>query len=165
MEFQIYISPSHSTIFHIFAQNPKPMKKYFLLLIIAAIFAACNQAPKEEAKTVVEENDPNRFADLKILSYDASSINDLTTKQKELVYYLSQAALSGREITYAQNYKHNIQIKRTLEAIYTSYTGDKTTKAWKNFEIYLKRVWFANGIHHHYAEKKFLPDFSQEYFA
>ena len=140
------------------------MKKYFLLLLITAAFAACNTAPKE-AETAVEENDSNRFADLKILSYDASSINDLTTQQKELVYYLSQAALSGREITYAQNYKHNIQIKRTLEAIYTSYTGDKTTADWKNFEIYLKRVWFANGIHHHYAEKKFLPDFSQEYFV
>jgi len=95
------------------------MKKYFLLLLIAAAFAACNTAPKQ-AETAVEENDPNRFADLKILSYDASSINDLTTQQKELVYYLSQAALSGREITYAQNYKHNIQIKRTLEAIYSS---------------------------------------------
>ena len=141
------------------------MKKYFLLLLFAAAFAACNQPAKEEAKTAVEESDPNRFADLKILSYDASSINDLTTKQKELVYYLSQAALSGREITYAQNYKHNIQIKRTLEAIYKSYTGDKTTEDWKNFETYLKRVWFSNGIHHHYAEKKFLPDFSKEYFA
>jgi len=138
------------------------MKKYFSLLIIAAAFAACNTASKEAA---TEENDPNRFADLKILSYDASSINDLTTKQKELVYYLSQAALSGREITYAQNYKHNIQIKRTLEQIHHCYKGDKNTEDWKNFEIYLKRVWFANGIHHHYAEKKFLPDFSQDYFA
>jgi dipeptidyl-peptidase-3 len=140
------------------------MKKYFLLFILAAAFVACNDAPKE-ASTVTEENDPNRFADLKILSYDASSINDLTAKQKELVYYLSQAALSGREITYAQNYKHNIQIKRALEHIYNTYSGDKSTEDWNNFEIYLKRVWFANGIHHHYAEKKFLPDFSKEYFA
>lgn len=140
------------------------MKKYFLLFILAAAFTACNDAPKE-ASTETEENDPNRFADLKILSYDASSIDSLTLKQKELVYYLSQAALSGREITYAQNYKHNVQIKRTLEHIYTTYSGDKSTEDWNNFEIYLKRVWFANGIHHHYAEKKFLPDFSQEYFA
>lgn len=141
------------------------MKKYFGLLLVAAALAACNSAPKDTETVVVEENDPNRFADLKILSYDASSINDLTTQQKELVYYLSQAALSGREITYAQNYKHNIQIKRTLEEIYKTYTGDKTTEDWKKFEVYLKRVWFANGIHHHYAEKKFLPDFSKEYFA
>ncbi|MDB4174452.1 dipeptidyl peptidase 3 [Bacteroidia bacterium] len=138
------------------------MKKFLAIFCLAAALSACNQGPKEASST--EANDPNRFADLKILSYDASSINDLTTKQKELVYYLSQAALSGREITYAQNYKHNIQIKRTLEAIYTSYTGDKTTADWNDFEIYLKRVWFANGIHHHYAEKKFLPDFSKTYF-
>ena len=138
------------------------MKKFLAIFCLAAALSACNQGPKEESST--EANDPNRFADLKILSYDASSINDLTTKQKELVYYLSQAALSGREITYAQNYKHNIQIKRTLEAMYTSYTGDKTTADWNDFEIYLKRVWFANGIHHHYAEKKFLPDFSKTYF-
>lgn len=138
------------------------MKKFLAIFCLAAALSACNQGPKEASST--EANDPNRFADLKILSYDASSINDLTTKQKELVYYLSQAALSGREITYAQNYKHNIQIKRTLEAMYTSYTGDKTTADWNDFEIYLKRVWFANGIHHHYAEKKFLPDFSKTYF-
>ena len=138
------------------------MKKFLAIFCLAAALSACNQGPKEASST--EANDPNRFADLKILSYDASSINDLTTEQKELVYYLSQAALSGREITYAQNYKHNIQIKRTLEAIYTSYTGDKTTADWNDFEIYLKRVWFANGIHHHYAEKKFLPDFSKTYF-
>jgi len=78
---------------------------------------------------------------------------------------LSQAALSGREITYAQNYKHNIQIKRVLEAIFTTYSGDRNAESWKNFEVYLKRFWFSNGIHHHYAEKKFIPDFSTEYFS
>lgn len=153
------------SILYIFAlQVLNHMKKYVTLVAFAAFFAACS-TPSKEANTSVEENDPNRFADLQILSYDASSINDLTTKQKELVYYLSQAALSGREITYAQNYKHNIQIKRTLEEIYTKYEGDKTTQDWTNFEIYLKRVWFANGVHHHYAEKKLVPDFSQEYFV
>ena len=101
---------------------------------------------------------------LRILAYDASGINKLTTKQKELVYYLSQAALSGREIIYAQNYKHNLQIKRSLETIYTNYKGDKESDNWKSFEVYLKRVWFSNGIHHHYAEKKFLPDFDEAYF-
>ncbi len=143
------------------------MKKFSILLLIAlALFACNNQSnPGSGNAATAEEKDPNRFADLKILNYDASGVEDLTTKQKELVYYLSQAALSGREIIYAQNYKHNIQIKRTLEAIYNNYSGDKSTEDWDNFMVYLKRVWFSNGIHHHYAEKKFLPDFSQEYFA
>jgi dipeptidyl-peptidase-3 len=142
------------------------MKKLFLLLVIAAALVACNENPKEDnqAQVEVEEKNPNRFADLKILSYDASGINALNQQQKELVYYLSQAALSGREIIYAQNYKHNIQIKRTLEEIYLKFDGDKTTEEWDAFEVYLKRVWFANGIHHHYAEKKFEAGFSEDYF-
>ena len=106
--------------------------------------------------------DPNVFADLKVLTYDASSINELTVKQKELVYYLSQAALSGREIIYAQNYKHNILIKRTLEELYAKYEGDKGGE-WMLFDTYVKRFWFSNGIHHHYAEKKFVPEFPQEF--
>ncbi|PCJ63636.1 MAG: dihydrofolate reductase [Bacteroidetes bacterium] len=142
------------------------MKKISLLVFVALAFVACNTTPQESTSevTAAEEKDPNRFADLKILSYDASGIDDLSLKQKELVYYLSQAALSGREITYAQNYKHNIQIKRTLEEIYNNYSGDKSTEDWANFEIYLKRVWFANGIHHHYAEKKLVPNMSKTYF-
>jgi dipeptidyl-peptidase-3 len=108
--------------------------------------------------------DPNEFADLKVLSYDASSINDLTVKQKELVYYLSQAALSGREIIYAQNYKHNILIKRTLEEMYVKYKGERFDPQWHEFEVYLKRFWFSNGIHHHYAEKKFVPNFGDGFF-
>ncbi len=142
------------------------MKKLFLLLFVLPAFFACNEKPKDDHNDSVEvvEQNPNRFADLKILSYDASGINSLSKQQKELVYYLSQAALSGREIIYAQNYKHNIQIKRSLEEIYTKYDGDKSTEDWAAFEVYLKRIWFANGIHHHYAEKKFDPGFSAEYF-
>lgn len=144
------------------------MKKTFLFIVAISIIYACKSRQgisQVEVSTQMEHSiDENRFADLKILSYDASGINDLSTKQKELVYYLSQAALSGREIIYAQNYKHNIQLKRIFETIYKTYSGDKTSTDWKNFEIYLKRFWFSNGIHHHYAEKKFLPDFSQDYF-
>ena len=143
------------------------MKKYILFLFIVAALFACNQDQNDSSTTEdvqVEEKDPNRFADLKILKYDASGINDLTTKQKELVYYLAQAALSGREIIYAQNYKHNIQIKRTLEEIYKNYSGDKSDDNWDAFEVYLKRVWFSNGIHHHYAEKKLEPGFDESYF-
>src|SRR6056300_741922 len=140
------------------------MKKVFTYLVIAMSFIACTNSKSGGSAAEAEDKDPNRFADLRILNYDASGVEALTTKQKELVYYLSQAALSGREIIYAQNYKHNIQLKRIFETIYKTYSGDKTSTDWKNFEIYLKRFWFSNGIHHHYAEKKFLPDFSQDYF-
>jgi len=144
------------------------MKNKVLLILLVSVLFSCNNKSSQvqnKGDKVVSTQDSNRFADLRILTYDASGINDLTVKQKELVYYLSQAALSGREITYAQNYKHNIQIKRVLEAIFTTYSGDRNAESWKNFEVYLKRFWFSNGIHHHYAEKKFIPDFSTEYFS
>lgn len=144
------------------------MKNIVLIILALNILVACNSSTNQVENSDNNDElvvDSNRFADLRILNYDASGINDLSTKQKELVFYLSQAALSGREITYAQNYKHNIQIKRVLESIYQTYEGDKSTSDWKNFEIYLKRFWFSNGIHHHYAEKKFLPEFSQDYFS
>ena len=140
------------------------MKKVFTYLVIAMSFIACTNSKSGGSAAEAEDKDPNRFADLRILNYDASGVEALTTKQKELVYYLSQAALSGREIIYAQNYKHNIQIKRTLEEIYQNYTGEKSGDNWEAFEVYLKRVWFANGIHHHYAEKKFDPGFDEKYF-
>ena len=98
------------------------MKNLALLLLILSALTACNRDlnhDQNKNENTISVNDSNRFADLRILTYDASGINDLSVKQKELVYYLSQAALSGREITYAQNYKHNIQIKRVLETIYT----------------------------------------------
>ena len=133
------------------------MQKYLSFLWLVLILTACNSTNNSQ-QTTQEEKDPNRFADLRILTYDASGIDKLSTQQKELVYYLSQAALSGREIIYAQNYKHNIQIKRTLEEIYQKYSGEKSGEQWEAFEVYLKRIWFANGIHHHYAEKKFDQD-------
>jgi len=89
--------------------------------------------------------------------------NKLSVKQKALVYYLTQAGLSGRDIMYDQNYRYNLAIRRALERIYKRYNGDKTTKDWKNFEIYLKRIWFSNGIHHHYSNSKFKPGFSSDY--
>ena len=106
------------------------MKNLALLLLILSALTACNRDlnhDQNKNENTISVNDSNRFADLRILTYDASGINDLSVKQKELVYYLSQAALSGREITYAQNYKHNIQIKRVLEAIYDTYNGDRST--------------------------------------
>jgi dipeptidyl-peptidase-3 len=105
-----------------------------------------------------------KFADIQILRFQIPGFFDLSLKQKELAYYLYQAALSGRDIFYDQNYKYNLVIRRTLEAIINSYIGDKNSKEWENFLTYTKRIWFSNGIHHHYSTKKILPDFSTEYF-
>lgn len=142
------------------------MKKLFLVLISAVLIAACNNKPKEdkvEKETFPFYEDDNRFADLQILSYDVNGIDKLSVKQKELVYYLSQAALCGREIIYAQNNKYNLQVKRSMEEIYRKFTGDRNSDNWKHFEVYLKRIWFSNGIHHHYAQKKFMPGFEDAY--
>lgn len=106
-----------------------------------------------------------KFADLEILRYKVPGFEDLTPKQKELVYYLSQAALQGRDILYDQNGKWNLAIRRTLEAVYTQYKGDRNSKDFKALEKYLKQVWFANGIHHHYSTDKFKPEFSQNFFV
>lgn len=105
----------------------------------------------------------DRFADLEILRYQVPGFESLTLKQKQLLYHLSEAALMGRDILFDQNCRYNLPIRRTLEAIYTSYEGDRQTPDFLALETYLKRVWFANGIHHHYAEDKFQPGFSTEF--
>ncbi|MFV0468066.1 MAG: dipeptidyl-peptidase 3 family protein, partial [Dysgonomonas sp.] len=105
------------------------------------------------------------FADLQILRYKVPEFESLTLQQKEMIYYLSQAAIEGRDILFDQNGRYNLAIRRTLEAIYQNYKGDKNTDDYKSFEVYLKRVWFSNGIHHHYGEEKFLPGFSKDFFA
>lgn len=105
------------------------------------------------------------FADLRIQRYFVPGFEELTPKQKELVYYLYQASLAGRDIIYDQNYKHNLYIRRTLEAIVRTYSGDRTAPEFQQFMTYVKRVWFSNGIHHHYSNKKFLPEFSKEYLT
>nr|WP_293671807.1 dihydrofolate reductase [uncultured Parabacteroides sp.] len=106
----------------------------------------------------------DQFADLQILRYQVPGFESLSLKQKQLLYHLSEAALMGRDILFDQNCRYNLPVRRTLEAIYKGYKGD-----WKNpqfiaLETYLKRVWFANGIHHHYAEDKFVPGFTPEFF-
>ena len=105
-----------------------------------------------------------QFADLQILRYRVPGFEDLSLKQKELVYYLTEAALQGRDILFDQNGKYNLRIRRMLEAIYTGYAGDKNTADFKAMEVYLKRVWFSNGIHHHYGSEKFVPGFTPEFF-
>ena len=104
-----------------------------------------------------------QFADLKILRYQIPGWNDLSLKEQKLVYYLTQAGLSGRDIMWNMNYRHNLKIRTALEQVYTSFSGDKNTDNWNSFEVYLKRVWFSNGIHHHYSNAKIKPAFSEDY--
>ena len=106
-----------------------------------------------------------QFADLQLLRYVVHGFEDLSLEQKELVYYLSQAALEGRDILFDQNGKYNLVIRRMLETVYTDYQGNRADADFVNLEIYLKRVWFSNGIHHHYGCDKFVPEFSQEFFT
>lgn len=143
----------------------KTIKVLLLLALVVFMFSCKNKTSMNEEtnnkdfKFLVEQ-----FADLKIMRYQVPGFEDLSLQQKELVYYLSQATLCGRDITFDQNGKYNLAIRKTLENIYLTYTGDKTTGDWKNFEIYLKRIWFSNGIYHHYASEKFVPGFSEKYF-
>lgn len=106
----------------------------------------------------------DRFADIEVLRYKVPDFETLSLQQKKLIYFLSEAAIEGRDILFDQNNKFNLVIRKTLEAIYLNYKGDRTTEEYKALETYLKRVWFANGIHHHYATDKFQPGFSQPYF-
>ena len=118
-----------------------------------------NAAENKEFKYLVDE-----FADLKIMRYQVPGWDELTLKQKEYVYHLAEAAKYGRDIIWAQNCRYNLQIRKTLENILENYKGDRTTEDWAKFETYAKRVFFSNGIHHHYAEDKFFPECSQDYF-
>jgi len=104
-----------------------------------------------------------QFADIKVLRYQIPGWENLTLKEQKLVYYLTQAGYSGRDIIYDQDYKYNLKIRKALENIYVNYKGNKNSEDWKNFEIYTKRVWFANGIHHHYSNEKMKPAFSAAY--
>ncbi len=104
-----------------------------------------------------------QFADVKILRYQVPGFNELNLSQKKLVYYLSQAGLAGRDIMYDQNYRYNVSIRMALEKIYKNYNGDKSIDDWNLFETYLKRIWFSNGIHHHYSNDKHEPGFSINY--
>jgi len=104
------------------------------------------------------------FADLQILQYELPGWDKLSLRQKTFIYYLSEATLAGRDIIYDQHCKHNLAVRKTLEGVYNSYKGDRASADWKAFMIYTKRVWFSNGIHHHYNESKILPGFSRDYF-
>lgn len=144
------------------------MKKTIAMAMtgLSIVFGSCG-GNNSQNTTSQDDNftyEVDAFADLQILRYKVPEFESLSLEQKELIYYLAQAAAEGRDILYDQNGKYNLAIRRTLEAIYANYSGDKADKNYQEFETYLKRVWFSNGIHHHYGEEKFLPGFSKEFF-
>jgi len=144
------------------------MKNIYLLtglITINMMFACTNE---KEKKPVTNNNFSyvlEQFADLRILRYEVSGFDQLNLKQKELIYYLSQAAVCGRDILWDQNGKYNLTIRKTFENIYETYSGDRQTDDFKKFNVYLKRIWFSNGIYHHYATDKIIPEFSVDYFT
>ena len=141
------------------------MKKQLISMVTAlSLLTACGGNPKITAEAEKFDYTVEQFADLQILRYRVPGFEDLSLKQKELVYYLTEAALQGRDILFDQNGKYNLTIRRMLEAVYVGYKGDKSTPDFKAMEVYLKRVWFSNGIHHHYGSEKFVPGFTPEFF-
>ena len=139
------------------------------VLLATSVSFICNSqvtrtADVSKTKEVPFEYIVDQFADIKVLRYQIPGWENLTLNEQKLVYYLTQAGTSGRDIMWDQHYKYNLKIRKALEQIYQNYKGDKTTGDWKNFEIYLKRVWFSNGIHHHYSNDKIKPQFSKNYF-
>ena len=134
------------------------------MAVTAALLSSCGGAKTTTAEADKFDYTVEQFADLQILRYRVPGFENLSLQQKELVYYLTEAALQGRDILFDQNGKYNLRIRRTLEAVYTGYKGDKNTPDFKAMEVYLKRVWFSNGIHHHYGSEKFVPGFAPEFF-
>lgn len=139
------------------------MKKIGMIgIMVGMMLTGCKDAPASQTEAF--DYTVEQFADLQLLRYKVHGFEELNLKQKELVYYLSQAALEGRDILFDQNGKHNLVIRKMLETVYTDYAGDRTDSNFVNLETYLKRVWFSNGIHHHYAADKFVPRFTPDFF-
>ncbi len=148
------------------------MKNTFFIAVAMStvMLFSCKEGQKDESVaevTEVKTDDFNymveQFADIKVLRYQIPSWDDLTLKEQKLVYYLTQAGLEGRDIMWDQNYRHNLTIRKALENVYVTYNGDKTSDEWKSFQTYVKRMWFSNGIHHHYSNDKIKPEFSSDY--
>ncbi len=131
------------------------------LLLLGASCSGKTTAPAEDEFDYTVD----RFADIEVLRYKVPGFEDLTLNQKLYIYYLNEAALWGRDILWDQHNKYNLEIRRMLEDVYTSFAGDRESADFKAFEQYLKQVWFANGIHHHYSTDKFRPGFSREFLA
>ena len=143
---------------------------HFAWTAYLAAFLFLTACQEESAKTTITPEPAEQFAymteqfaDVKIIRYQIPAWDELSLENKKLAYYLAQAGLSARDIIYDQNYRHNLTIRRTLEKVYRDYEGEKTTEDYKAFETYLKRIWFSNGIHHHYSYDKFTPGFSREF--
>ena len=126
-----------------------------------ALFTAASSSCADEPQTAPWIVD--RFDDIKVIRYEVPGFAELPLDEKELVYYLAEAAKCGRDILYDQNCKYNLPVRRTLETVYENYAGDRECAEWKALEKYLKKVWFANGIHHHYSNDKFVPEFTEGY--
>ena len=140
--------------------NSKSINLTILAFTIPLYYLGCSMVSTEDFKVRAD-----RFADIEILRYQVPEFEKLSLRQKKFVYYLSEAALSGRDILYDQNYKHNLTIRQTIHSIVEGYKGDKNTKSWKQFIAYAKRIWFSNGIHHHYSTLKIIPEFNKSYLA
>lgn len=139
------------------------MKLFMSSALIAGAMVSCapkSEIPAEEASLPWSVD---RFADIEVLRYEVPAFESLNLQQKQLVYYLTEAAQWGRDILWDQNCRYNLQLRRICEAIYQNYKGDRESADWKAFEQYMKQIWFANGIHHHYSNAKFIPGFSQEW--
>lgn len=137
------------------------------VVLVVGLLWSCQEKTKE-LKPVTEteqqfESLVDQFADVKVLRYQIPGFDEITLREKQLVYYMTQAGLAGRDIMWDQNYRHNLDIREALENVYSSFTGDKATDDWQGFEEYLKRVWFSNGIHHHYSNDKIKPRFNPDY--
>ncbi|MBO7488615.1 MAG: dihydrofolate reductase, partial [Bacteroidales bacterium] len=127
-----------------------------------ACILATSCAPKEEEPSDFRYS-LDEFADLEVIRYQIPDWDGLSFGQKQYIYYLSEAAKYGRDIIWEQNYQYNLPIRKALEKIITTYAGDKQAREWQDFMVYAKRVFFSNGIHHHYGEHKFFPDCPREY--
>lgn len=135
------------------------MKKLTVIIMSSVLLAACSQqSTKDDFQYEVD-----RFADVQILRYKVNNFDQLSLNQKLLVYYLSQAAIEGRDILYDQNHKNNLAIRKLLEAVYVNYKGERNSKEFEAMTTYLKQVWMGNGIHHHYSEDKFTPLYSEAF--
>ena len=136
-----------------------------MTLSLSSLYSCGSKSTEAEAATA--EPAPwivDKFDDIKVLRYEVPGFEKLPLQQKTLIYYLAQATKAGRDILFDQNFKYNLTIRRTLESIYTKYNGDRSDANFVAMEKYLKKVWFANGIHHHYSNDKFQPEFSREWF-
>lgn len=140
------------------------MKKTVITLLLSAATLPMIAAKPATPKAPEFPYHVDNFADIEVLRYQVPDFDKLSLNQKLMVYYLSQAAQAGRDIIWDQNGRYNLQLRPLLEAVYTSYNGDRNTKDFKAFETYLKQVWFGNGIYHHYSNDKFTPGFTQEFF-